>query len=425
MSAALACNKPLSPNAVQANSLDEKANPPMTQEALVQLGKTYLYPNYRQPDLVMVRGEGRHVWDAKDKKYLDFTAGIAVNTLGHGHPGLTKAICEQSKRLMHTSNYFFTEPNVRLAQKLCDATGMARAFFCNSGTEAIEACLKLARRHFFDKGETSRQRVIAFEKAFHGRSLGALAATWSSAYREGFGTLSEVSHVPYGDLDAVRQAMSPDVAAILFEPVQGEGGVVPGSVEFLQGLRAVTQEHGALLIADEIQAGVGRTGRFLAVEHSGVKPDLVALAKGLGGGFPIGAMVCTKALERSLPAGSHGTTYGGNPLASAAALAVLAALDNENLVKLAATRGKYLTKRLNALKQQLPEAIEGVRGVGLMVGIALNAKIDTREVLGELRTAGLLLTLASGVLRVVPPLNVTESEIDEAVAILGSVLSDK
>jgi acetylornithine/N-succinyldiaminopimelate aminotransferase len=317
--------------------MDSKADSsmrlPMTAtDSLVEAGKTFLYPNYRQPSLILERGNGVHVWDSDGRHYLDFYAGIAVSILGHGHPVLARAISEQAAKLIHVSNYFFNGPNVRLAERLCGLTHMDRALFCNSGAEAIEAMLKLARRHFYERGEKERYHVIAFERSFHGRTLGALAATGQAGYRDGFGPLPGVTHVPYGDIASVKAKLDERVCAILVEPIQGEGGVLPAPVGFLEQLRELTIEHGILLLADEIQTGVGRTGRFLACEHAGVVPDAVALAKALAGGVPIGAMLCREHLAGALPPGSHGSTFGGNPLASAAALAVLDVLEKEQLL---------------------------------------------------------------------------------------------
>ena len=292
-------------------------------DELVHSAQQHLYPNYRQPPLIMDHGQGCELRDKSGKRYLDLYAGIAVSTLGHAHPKLVQAIAEQAGKLLHTSNYFYNEPNVRLAEKLCALSKMGRAFFCSSGAEANEAMLKLARRHFHAQGETDRYRVIAFKSSFHGRTMGALAVTGQDKYRDGFGPLPGVTHVAYGDAAAVRAAMGPDVAAILVEPVQGEGGVVPAPDGFLAELRGIADERDALLLLDEVQTGIGRTGRFLACEHAGVKPDAVALAKALGGGVPIGAMLCREKLSGALPPGSHGSTFGGNPLASAAALCVL------------------------------------------------------------------------------------------------------
>lgn len=394
------------------------------QAALVEIGQTYLYPNYRQPPLVLVRGEGRRVWDAAGKSYLDMYAGIAVTALGHGHPDVVAALRRQAERLGHVSNYYYNEPNVLLARELCQRTGFARAFFCNSGTEAIEALLKLARRHFFNQGQTKRYNIIAFERSFHGRTLGALAATGQAAYRDGFGPLVGVIHVPFGDADAVAARLDDTVAGVLVEPVQGEGGVAPAPPGFLERLRALTQASGALLLGDEIQTGIGRTGRFLCFEHSRVMPDAVALAKGLGGGVPIGAMLTQKYLETALPPGSHGSTFGGNPLASAVARAVLARIDADRLVDRARDNGSYLGERLAEVARSHPESVEGSRGLGLLQALVLKPGVDARTLLDSLRSAGVLLTVAGGTaLRFSPALNIERAEIDEAIGIVDRVLS--
>lgn len=397
-----------------------------TQEELAELGHRYLYANYRQPPVVMQRGAGVEVWDVAGKRYLDFLAGVAVNALGHCHPALAQTLAEQSTRLVHVSNYFFNEPNILLAEKLCRLTGMDRALFCNSGTEAIEAVLKLARRHFFGLGQTTRHTIIAFERSFHGRTMGALAATGQAGYREGFGPLGPVIHVPFGDLEAVKRVLDANVAGILVEPVQGEGGVLPAPPGFLQGLRELCDSSGALLLVDEIQTGVGRTGKFLGVQHFGVRPDAIAMAKGLGGGFPIGAMLCTDALSAALPAGSHGTTFGGNPLASSVGLTVLDVVEREQLVAAAHALGNYLDEQLQALCRKYPASVVGTRGLGLLRALELRASLDARAILGAIREAGVLLSIAGGSsLRFSPPLIVTRAQIDEAVSrvdgVLGSV----
>ncbi len=394
-----------------------------SQSDLVALGQGHLYPNYRQPPVVLMRGEGSRVWDAAGKQYFDLFAGIAVSTLGHGHPRLASAIAEQAKQLIHVSNYFYNQPNVELAAKLCRLTAMDRAFFCNSGTEAIEACLKLSRRHFFAKGERERLRVIAFDNAFHGRTLGALAATGQPKYKDGFGPLPGVTHVPYGDVARVHQEMGPDVAAILVESVQGEGGVLPAPPGFLAALRDIVDEAGALLIADEVQTGVGRTGTFLGFEQDGVKADVVALAKGLAGGVPIGAMLCRAALAEALPPGSHGSTFGGNPLASAAALAVLQVLEEEDLLGQVRERGAQLSEGLARLSARHPRKVALSRGRGLLQALVLSDDVDARAVLLRLQDAGVLVTIAGGqALRFSPPLNITSSELGAALDIVDRVL---
>jgi acetylornithine/N-succinyldiaminopimelate aminotransferase len=394
-----------------------------SQSDLVARASATLYPNYRQPPIVLSRGRGTEVWDVAGKRYLDLAAGIAVSSLGHGHPALVSALAEQAARLIHVSNYFYNEQNVKLAERLTALTGMSRAFFCNSGTEAVEACIKLARRHFFARGEESRYRIVAFDQSFHGRTLGALAATGQKAYRDGFGPLPGVTHVPYGDVAAVRATMGADVAAILVEPVQGEGGVVPAPAGFLRALREICDASGALLVADEVQTGVGRTGTFLGFEHAGVRPDVLALAKGLGGGVPIGAMLCRAELEGALPPGSHGSTFGGNALASAAALAVLDTLEKERLVQGAVAKGAHLARLLEGLAVRHARLVEGCRGLGLLQGLVLKEGVDARAVIGELRDGGVLLTVAgSRALRFSPPLTVRLDELDEGAAVVDRVL---
>ena len=395
-----------------------------SEQQIVDLAKARLYPNYRQPPLVLSHGKGCEVWDKSGRRYLDFTAGIAVSTLGHAHPALCRAIAEQSARLVHVSNYYYNEPNILLADRLTRLCGMDRAFFCNSGTEAIEATLKLARRHFHAHGQRERCRIVAFEGSFHGRTLGALAATGQPGYREGFGPLSGVTHVPYGDLDAVRRSMGDDVAGILVEPIQGEGGVNPAPPGFLRGLRELADETGALLLADEVQTGIGRTGRFLAFEHAGVAADVIALAKALGGGVPIGAMLCKEALTDALPPGSHGSTFGGNALASAAALAVLDTFEREGLVEQADRKGQHLARALSRLAARHSTRVTEARGLGLLRALVLRPEVEARHILDTLREAGLLLTVAGGhALRFSPPVVISIAELDEGVDIVDRTLA--
>jgi acetylornithine/N-succinyldiaminopimelate aminotransferase len=411
------------------------SQPPATQvsrttEQLLEIAHKRLYPNYRQPDFVLVEGRGSVLFDTAGRRYLDMAAGVAVCTLGHAHPGYAAAISAQVSRLSHASNYFFNEPNIRLADELCQRTGFDRAFFCNSGAEANEALLKLARRAAFAAGKPNKTKIIAFDNSFHGRTMGALALTGQAKYQAGFGPgVGGVVHVPFGDLAAVEAAMGDDVAAILVEPVQGEGGVLPAPDGFLQGLRTLCDRHDALLLADEVQTGIGRTGRFLGHEHdrdghgAQVRVDAVALAKGMGGGFPIGAMLCREALSGALPPGTHGSTYGGNPLGSAAALAVLQAMDNEDLVARAASRGAYLSKLLTKLASERPDVVEGERGRGLLRALVLHKGQDARGVLERARSRGVLFTVAGDrCVRFSPPLIVTEAQLDEAVGALAASL---
>jgi acetylornithine/N-succinyldiaminopimelate aminotransferase len=391
---------------------------------LVTLAHQRLYPNYRQAPIALVRGRGCEVFDADGRRFLDLCAGVAVCSVGHGHPVLARAIAEQASTLMHVSNYFYNEPNIRLADELCRRTGFDRALFCNSGTEANEALLKLARHHFFAKGQSERVRIVAFNDAFHGRSLGALSMTGTPKYREGFGPLGPVTHVAYGDADAVERAMASDVCAIIVEPLQGEGGVIPAPPGFLAKLRALADRHGVLLLADEVQTGIGRLGRFLGFDGSGVRADAIALAKGLGGGFPIGAMLTTEKLSAALPSGTHGSTFGGNALASSAALAVLRILDAEGLIDGAVTKGAKLGQMLEQLVLDLPAACTAARGQGLLRGLVLRQGLVVRDLLPRLQEAGVLLTAAGErVLRFSPPLVVTVAELEEGVQAVRSVLS--
>ncbi|HTB75724.1 MAG TPA: aspartate aminotransferase family protein [Polyangiaceae bacterium] len=390
---------------------------------LVALAKQRLYPNYRPAPFALVRGRGCELFDADGRRMLDLCAGIAVCVVGHAHPTLVRAIADQAATLIHVSNWFYNEPNIHAADELCRRTGFARAFFCNSGTEANEAMLKLARHHFYGLGQKDRIRVVAFENAFHGRTLGALSMT--PKYREGFGPLGPATHVPYGDAEAVERAMGRDVCAIIVEPIQGEGGVLPAPPGFLAKLRTIADAHGVLLLADEIQTGVGRLGRFLGTEGTGARPDAVSLAKGLAGGVPIGAMLTTEKLAGALPPGSHGSTFGGNALAAAAALAVLRILDEEKLIEGARTKGEALGGMLKQLAREMPDLLEGARGEGLLWGLVMRPGLVAREILPRINDAGVLLTGAGeNVLRFSPPLVVTEAELEEGVRAVRQVLSE-
>ena len=414
--------RPAGPRAPTAAARAPSAIP----EPLLATGEARLLGNYRQGPFVLERGEGCLLFDTAGRRYLDMCAGVAVSALGHAHPRLVAAISEQAARLIHTSNYFYNAENLRLAEELCARTGFDRAFFCNSGAEANEAMLKLARRYFHARGDAARFRVIAFHNAFHGRTMGAVAMTGTPKYREGFGPpLAGVTHVPYGDAAAVRAAMGPDVAAIVVEPVQGEGGVLPAPPGFLAELRGLADEHGALLLLDEVQTGIGRTGRWLGSTHDGVLGDAAALAKGLGGGFPIGALVLRERLNEALPPGTHGSTFGGNPLASAVARAVIATIEEEGLLEAVVRRGDHLARGLAAIAARHPRICAGERGRGLLRGLVLAKGIDPRVALNSARDRGVLLTIAGAdVLRFTPPLIVTEAEIDEALAAVEAALAE-
>ncbi|MBL8603358.1 MAG: acetylornithine transaminase [Myxococcales bacterium] len=392
---------------------------------LLGLAGKHLLRNYKQPPLVMTRGEGCWLYDTEGKRYLDLYGGIAVCALGHAHPAIARAVSEQAARLVHIANYFYNDQQVRLAAELARRTGLERVFFCNSGAEANEAALKLARRYHHNRGDAERVNVVATWGSFHGRTMGAVAMTGKKAYWEGFGhRLPNVSHVAYGDLDAMARRVNDQTAAVIIEPVQGEGGVLPAPEGYLAGLRALCDKVGALLIVDEIQTGVGRSGRFLAIEHAGVKPDIVSLAKGLAGGVPIGAMVCKEQFADTLPPGSHGSTFGGNPFAAAAALAVLETLDSAALLDHVTATGAYFVAQLSALAQKHATVCEGARGVGLLCGLALKPGQDPQAVLKTLRDRGVLIATAGDrVLRFAPPLIITKAELDEGLAALDAVLA--
>ncbi len=395
----------------------------MKSTELLESAKKHLYGNYKPSAFVVERGRGCELFDVDGKRCLDLAAGVAVSSVGHAHPVLVAAITEQAAKVLHASNYYFNEPNIRLAVELCTRTGFDRAFFCNSGAEANEALLKLARHHFYARGEKNRQRVIAFHNAFHGRTMGALSMTGTPKYREGFGEMGPVTHVAYGDLDEVKKSMGADVAAIIVEPVQGEGGVFVAPRGFLSGLRALCNENGTLLLIDEVQTGVGRLGRFLGHDGSGVRADAIALAKGLAGGVPIGAMLTTEALAGALPPGTHGSTFGGNPLACSASLAVLRILDDEKLISGAKEKGETLGAKLDALVQEFPSVCESARGDGLLRGIVLKQGFVARDVLPRILQLGVMLTAAGErVLRFSPPLVVTRAELEEGVTVLRKVL---
>lgn len=401
----------------------EVADEDVSTQDLLASGAAHLLGNYRQAPMVLARGKGCFVEDTDGKEYLDFAAGVAVNALGHAHPKLASAIAEQAATLMHVSNYFYNRENVLLAEELCKATGFERAFFCNSGGEANEAMLKLARRHQYARGKKDKMRFIAFENSFHGRTFATVNLTGTASYREGFGAFPGVTHVPYGDLEAVKAQMGDDVCAIFVEPVQGEGGVLPAPAGFLEGLRALCDEHEALLLLDEIQTGIGRTGTFLASEHTGVKADAIALAKGLGGGFPIGALLVGKHLTNVLTPGTHGSTFGGNALASKAARVVLEVLLKDGLLADLPRKSAYFQQQLAAVAERHKDLCDGERGLGLLRGLILKKSVDAREVLAIARENGLLLTIAGGqVLRFTPPLIASNEELDLAAQRISDAL---
>jgi len=386
-----------------------------------------LFPNYRQPPIVMVRGKGTQIWDADGREYLDFSGGIAVLSVGHCHPTLSKAIADQAATLMHTSNLFFTDKELLLAGELVRRTGFSRVYFANSGTEANEALIKLGRRFHYEQGDAARTELVSTIHSFHGRTMGAVTLTGQPKYHAGMGPMVPgVSHIAYGDLAAMEAAITDKTAAVFLEPIQAEGGIIVGTDAYLKGVREICDRKGALLFFDEVQTGYGRTGKFLGREWSGVMPDACSLAKGIGGGFPLGAMVCTEKLSGGLPVGSHGSTFGGNPLACAAALAVLKIFDEEGLIANAHELGSYVGEQLAAMASDdaLPAAAEH-RGRGLLQGLRVATGFDPMGVLVKMREAGMLASTAGGdVIRLAPPLNVSKEDCDRALTILRAALAD-
>jgi predicted acetylornithine/succinylornithine family transaminase len=377
-----------------------------------------LLPVYER-DLVIVSGKGTRLTDSEGRTYLDFAAGIGVNGLGYGDRKLLAAIKQQAARLIHSSNLYLSPPVIALADRLRALAFPSRVFFSNSGTEAMEAALKFARRIGKESGRTE---LVAFERAFHGRTMGALSLTWNERYRAPFEPLvPDVRFCPWDDLTAARNLIGPRTAGVFVEPVQGEGGVRPAPLEFLRGLGDLCRESGALLVLDEVQCGLGRTGRMFAYQHAGIRPDILALAKPLGGGLPLGAVLVREELIGALKVGDHGSTFGGNPVAAAASLVVLDQIGNEAFVAKVAKKGAALVRGLRAASRRHPRSIKMVRGMGLMLGIEMHG--PAAEVVRGLRERGILATRAGdNVLRLLPPLNVKRKEITEFLEAFEQVL---
>ncbi|HIJ43822.1 MAG: aspartate aminotransferase family protein [Rhodospirillales bacterium] len=375
-------------------------------------------PTYARADVAFERGEGAYLYDRDGGRFLDFAAGIAVNVLGHCHPHLVEILRAQAGKLWHTSNLYRIPEQERLAERLVANSFADTVFFANSGAEAVECGLKMVRRHFDEAGEPGRYRVICCEGAFHGRTLAAIAAGGQEKHLAGFDPVVEgFDQVAFGNLDETRAAITPETAAILVEPVQGEGGIKPASAEYLKGLRQTADEFGLLLFFDEVQCGMGRTGKLFAHEWAGVAPDVMALAKGLGGGFPIGACLATGKAAAALTTGSHGSTFGGNPLAMSVANGVLDVILSDGFLGRVNAVARYLRRRLEALVKAQPKVLLEVRGAGLMVGIV--CVVDNRGLVARLLDEGLLSVAAGGnVVRLMPPLIIEERHVDEALEIL-------
>ena len=383
-----------------------------------------LYGTYARSELAFVRGEGMRLYDQNDVAYLDFQAGIAVNALGYGDPHVVAALKAGADKVWHTSNVFTIPEQERLGQRLVDATFADKVFFTNSGAEALECAIKTARHHFYAKGETDRYEVIAFTGSFHGRTLGTIAAGGNPSYLEGFGPpMPGFKHTAPGDLAAVEALITPQTCAILIETVQGEGGVTAMTPEFMQGLRRLCDEHGMLLILDEVQCGYGRSGRFFAFEWSGITPDIVAVAKAIGGGFPLGACLAKGDVAASMVPGTHGSTYGGNPLACTVGNAVLDRILAPGFIDHVNQMGQKLAWHLQQLAQRFPEYVVETRGKGLLAGIKITPPV--RDFVARLRDDHQMLAIGAGenVLRLIPPLIVTEAEIEEAMDKLAAAFT--
>lgn len=388
---------------------------------VVDLTGRYLMNTYNRLPVELVRGEGARAWDSDGNEYLDFVAGLAVNGLGHGHPRVVAAIKEAADYILHTSNLYHIGPQARLAQKLSRLSGFERVFFGNSGAEANEGAIKLARRYGQRDGG-GRFKIVSALHSFHGRTLGALTATGQPKYHEGFGPLpGGFQYVPLNDIEALKAAVDGETAAVLLEPIQGESGVRPCTPEYLAAVRALCDERGALLIFDEIQTGMGRTGKMFAFEHFGVRPDIMTLAKALGGGIPIGALLATEKVADAFEPGVHATTFGGNPFACRVASAVVDVMTADDLPGAAKRAGARLRAGLEAVGEATG-SVKEVRGLGLMLGVELEG-VAAPKVMAECRERGLLVNaIGDAVLRLLPPLVVTEADVDEAVDIIGQSL---
>ena len=386
--------------------------------------KQFIAPLYGKANIEFVRGEGSYLFDKNGKKYLDFVAGIAVNALGHQNEAIKKAVTEQMDSFFHISNLYPNYPQVNLAKALLAATGFDKAFFCNSGTEANEGCIKFARKYFDRKGEKNRQKIVTFINSFHGRTFAALSATGQPSIREGFGSMpGDFVHVPWNDVAALKAEVNNDTCAIMLESLAAEGGVMTVSDEMVAAINSLKKEFGCLVIVDEVQAGMGRLGTFLGLQKHGIDADLVSLAKALGGGLPLGAVLLRQKVADQLKAGDHGTTFGGNPVACAVGLAVVNQIAKPEFLANVEARSAQLKAGLEAIAAKFP-AVKGVRGEGLILGLALDESLPVGNVIAAARDEGMMVLSAKGnVLRLLPPLNVSAAECDEALAKLGAAFA--
>jgi len=383
----------------------------------------YIMNTYNRFPIVLRKGRGMKVWGSDGKEYLDFVGGVAVNVLGHCHPKIVVAIQKQAQRLIHVSNYYHIEPQIKLAKLLVENSFADKVFFCNSGAEANEAAIKLARRYFREQVGVNRFEIITALNSFHGRTIATLSATGQAKFKAGFDPLAPgFKHVEFNDIDAVDRAITKDTCAVLMEPVQGEGGVKIPDADYLRDLRELCDRHGILLILDEVQTGIGRTGKLFAYEHFGIKPDIITLAKGLGGGVPIGAMLASDKVASGFQPGTHASTFGGNPLVCSAAVVTMEVLLEDGFILDQCRRmGKYLKKRLEEMKKEFPSLVAEVRGMGLLVGMELTR--DGAPIVKACMDRGLLINCTAGnILRFTPPLIVNEKEIDHLIDVLEQTI---
>jgi len=397
----------------------------MITSDIIKDAQTFLMNTYSRQPLVLVKGRGATVYDSDGREYLDFVAGVAVNNLGHCHPRVVVALQKQAQRLMHVSNHYHIEPQVALAKELVKHSFADKVFFCNSGTEAVEAAVKLGRRYSRDVLKKDRYEIITMFGSFHGRTYGAVSATAQEKFHQGFEPMVPgFRYVPFSDIKAVEEAVNERTCAVLVEPVQGEGGVNIPASGYLKELRRICDQHGLLLMLDEIQTGMGRTGRLFAHEHEGVTPDVMALAKGLGSGMPIGALLATDKAARGFVPGTHGSTFGGNPLACAAGLASLETLLEDNIIiQNVESLGKHFISGLETLRGKYP-FIKDVRGTGLLIGMELD--FEGREIVTECLKQGFLINCTvNTVLRFMPPLIISEEEIDQLVDALDGIFKNR
>jgi predicted acetylornithine/succinylornithine family transaminase len=395
----------------------------MDTKTLIADSQRYIANTYSRYPLVLVRGQGCKVWNSDGREYLDFVAGLAVCNLGHCHPRVVQAIHDQSRKLIHVSNFYHIEPQVELAKLLCRNSFADRVFFCNSGAEANEAAMKLAKKYAKDTGRGDRSEIITMEKSFHGRTMATMSATGQEKIQQGFDPLVPgFTYVPFNDMEAVLRAVTPHTCAIMVEPIQGEGGVNCPSDGYLRDLRQLCQQKGILLIFDEVQVGMGRTGKLFAHEHDGVYPDIMTLAKSLAGGVPIGAMLATEEVAKSFAPGTHASTFGGNPLATAAGLAAVSVLLEDGLLENCRRVGNHFLKRLMDLKGKYP-FIGEVRGKGLIIGVEL--EFEGSQIVVRCMQEGFLINCTMGnILRFLPPLIVTPGEVDQLIGTLDGVLGE-